>query len=251
MAVLLAGCATSQVQWNTVKLREQVMDYYNDEIMENLIRANNHLPFVHVDIQTLTSQGSSSITDTVSGGETRTNTNASTTSISGIVGTITRAVTRPLTYSVAPTRSETLSITAAPALGSQALASPPPAPSSTASPSASPKPTPDLVINKVTEIAEPPGTITETKTEKTVKPPKIETITLYELYEKFAKDHLRNTDGLTHPREDYVPGTLKRWGNKYYYTPDDKEKKTRSRITTFAKRCLPRARPLLWKRSCS
>jgi len=59
--ILLASCTSTQVRWDAVKMRQDVMVYYNDQIMENLIKAKKHLPFVHVDIQTLTSSGASSV----------------------------------------------------------------------------------------------------------------------------------------------------------------------------------------------
>jgi len=39
IAVLsLAGCMATQNRWQATQMRQQVMDYYNDQIMENLIR---------------------------------------------------------------------------------------------------------------------------------------------------------------------------------------------------------------------
>src|SRR2546423_5923757 len=126
LIVLLAGCTATQVRWDATNIREQVMVYYNDQIMDNLIRANKRLPFVHVDITLLTSQGGSQISGTIGAGETRTHTDSS---MIGVAASIMRAVTRPFTYSVTPQQIESLSITSAPALGSQALAAPSPYPS--------------------------------------------------------------------------------------------------------------------------
>src|SRR5205823_384520 len=120
--VLLAGCTATQTRWDATNIRKEVMVYYNDQIMDNLIRAKNHLPFVHVDITLLTSQGASQISGTIGGGQSRTNTNTSKSMV-GVLGTIANTVTRPFTYSVTPQQTETLSIQAAPALGSQAIAS--------------------------------------------------------------------------------------------------------------------------------
>src|SRR5436305_14130452 len=125
LIALLAGCTATQVGWDATNIRKQVMVYYNDQIMDNLISAKKRLPFVHVDITLLTSQGSSQISGTMGAGETRTHTDSS---MMGVAGSIMRAVTRPFTYSVAPQQTESLSITAAPALGSQALAAPSPYP---------------------------------------------------------------------------------------------------------------------------
>src|SRR5438034_11308434 len=74
--VLLAGGTATQTRWDATNIRKEVMVYYNDEIMDNLIKAKNHLPFVHVDITLLTSQGSSQISGTVGGGETQTHTDS-------------------------------------------------------------------------------------------------------------------------------------------------------------------------------
>jgi hypothetical protein len=116
--VFLVGCTATHVQWDAKQMRERVMDYYNDEIMDNIIRMHvDELPFIHVDISTMTAIATSQLSGTVGGGETRTN---ATASLSGVIGTITHTVMRPFTYSVSPQRGESLSITAAPVIGSPA-----------------------------------------------------------------------------------------------------------------------------------
>ena len=121
--ILLTGCSAAQVRWDASKMRKETMVYYNDQIMDNLIRAKYKLPFVHVDVTLLTSQGGSQISGTIGAGETRTNTNASK-SMTKALGTIANAVTRPFAYSVTPQQTETLTISAAPALGSQTVTAP-------------------------------------------------------------------------------------------------------------------------------
>jgi len=121
--ILLTGCSATQVRWDATKMRKDIMVYYNDQIMDNLIRAKNRLPFVHVDITLLTSQGGSQISGTIGAGESRTSTNTSK-SMAAALGTIANAVTRPFAYSVTPQQTETLTISTAPALGSQAVAAP-------------------------------------------------------------------------------------------------------------------------------
>src|SRR5437016_4418751 len=123
--VLLAGCTSTQVRWDATNIRKEVMVYYNDQIMDNLIRAKYKLPFVHVDITLLTSQGGSQISGTIGAGETRTHTD-SPPSMMGALSSITKAVTRPFAYSVTPQQTETLTISAAPALGSQTVTAPEP-----------------------------------------------------------------------------------------------------------------------------
>jgi hypothetical protein len=174
-------------------MRKDVMVYYNDQIMDNLIKAKNKLPFVHVDIQTLTSTGGSQISGTIGAGETRTHTDSAVTSIM-------KAVTRPFMYSVTPQQTESLSIIAAPALGPQALASP--APSSI------------MEATKKTETTED-GKPKSIATEFTAVKP---TTTIYELYQNFADCYVKDSPTLP-SKGEYVSDTLKRWGGEYYYIP--------------------------------
>jgi hypothetical protein len=230
---LLAGCTATQVRWDATNIRKEVMLYYNDQIMDNLIRAKNHLPFVHVDITLLTSTGGSQISGTIGAGETRTHTDSAASSIM-------KAVTRPFTYSVTPQQTETLTISAAPALGSQALASPTPGPTPKESPAPTPEPTPTWEDTKKTietETTSADGKKTWKKEESTFKPaPTPKPITIYKLYEDFAKAYLRHTDSLIRPNpEQYVPGTLKRWDQKYYYIPADKDKQNQLAYYNFCK----------------
>jgi hypothetical protein len=238
--VLLAGCTATQTRWDATNIRKEVMVYYNDQIMDNLIKAKNHLPFVHVDVTLLTSQGSSQISGTIGAGETSNNTstqqethqtvttNTAGATVShavagtvGVVATITHMATRPFTYSVTPQRTETLSIQAAPALGSQAMVSP------TTEPNESPEPTDKPTWEETkktieTETTSADGKKTWSKTESRIKPsPKPKLISIYCLYEKYAKCPSEGgvlSESSIRPRENsYVPGTLKRWGTQYYY----------------------------------
>jgi hypothetical protein len=234
--VLLAGCTATQVRWDATKMREDVMVYYNDQIMDNLIRAKYKLPFVHVDINLLTSTGGSQISGTIGAGETtsnnsmqqRTNQTVKTATDSampshmlagtiGIMGTLAHAAMRPFTYSVTPQQTETLTISAVPALGSQALVSP------TQTESVTPTPTPE--VTKTTITYDQNGNETSCIKEETLKPPptpKPETI--YALYEKYANCPREGgvlSESPIRPREGtYVPGTLKRWRTDYYYVLD-------------------------------
>jgi hypothetical protein len=233
---LLASCTSTQVRWDAVKMRQDVMVYYNDQIMENLIRAKKHLPFVHVDIQTLTSSGASSVTGSVGYGESITNTgthaqtNQTTktdvtstsptgpgtmhtiaTIAGGLLATATHTAMRPFGYSVSPTRSETLTITAAPALGPQALASPAPAAP------------PELTLSKVTdtEDTKDPTKNTHAEEQTLISPPQKSPDTIYDLYKKFAEGPYLSRSTYE-PREGYyVPGTLKKWKGKDLKTHKD------------------------------
>jgi hypothetical protein len=173
-------------------MRRHVIDYYNDEIMDNLIRAHNRLPFVHVDIVSLSANSNSKLAGTVNGGQTLNNTNmiqttnqiartgtngtSSTAGISlshmvagtlGVVSTAMNMATRPFTVSVSPEHSDNLTVVANPVFGT----------------------------------------------------PNVEN--LYDLYIEYA--HIvawtDSPSSLT-PNRDYVPDTMKRWEDcHYYYVP--------------------------------
>jgi hypothetical protein len=218
--VLLAGCSATQVRWDATKMRKDMMVYYNDQVMDNLIRAKYKLPFVHVDITLLTSQGGSQISGTIGAGETRTHTD-SPPSMIGALSSITKAVMRPFAYSVTPQQTETLTISAAPALGSQTVTAPErtPMPAMTLTKRAVttetyPSPSPDATAPTPT----PSPTKVSTTDEQTLLPaPQPTPRTIYDLYEEFVKDG-NLSEGPIRPREGtYVPGTLKKWGAQYYY----------------------------------
>jgi hypothetical protein len=75
---IMTSCSTQIVHWDSVQMRRHVMDYYNDEIMENLIRAKNGLPFVHVDIASLSAVSGAKIDATVARGQTLSNSGTNT-----------------------------------------------------------------------------------------------------------------------------------------------------------------------------
>jgi hypothetical protein len=201
--ILLTGCSAAQVRWDATKMRKGVMVYYNDQIMDNLIRAKNRLPFVHVDITLLTSQGGSQISGTIGAGENRTNTNTSKSLMEGALGTVANAVSRPFGWSVTPQQTETLTISTAPALGPQAVAAPEQATSKK----------PPMQITKWTDAWEiPAGTGTQTSEWATTQS------TIYDLYEDFADCYVKQSPTRPSP-DECVPGTLKRVGREYYYVP--------------------------------
>jgi hypothetical protein len=111
---------------------------------------------------------------------------------------------------VTPQQTETLSIQAAPALGSQAVAAPEPTDS------------PKMQVTKETKTKEttypspspttsPPITKDSTTTERQPKQR-----TIYNLYDDFARYYVKERP--TRPSKDVLPGTvIKLWGAHYYY----------------------------------
>jgi hypothetical protein len=139
LTLVSSGCTTTQVHWDAVQMREHVIDYYNDEIMDNLIRARNGQPFVHVDVASLQALTTSKLAGSVGAGQTLTNTgtqavtnqtvttNTAAAAAShvvsgtvGIVGTAAHMAMRPFTVMVAPERDDTLTITSTPVVGGDA-----------------------------------------------------------------------------------------------------------------------------------
>jgi hypothetical protein len=231
--VSVAGCIATENRWQASQMRQQVMDYYNDQIMENLIRASKSLPFVHVDVTSLTTTDAASLTGTIGNGETRSNTRTSSAMVNA-VGTLTRTVTRPFSYSVTPGRNTSLQIQASPVLGrlsADSVETSTPTPSPTPTPT--PTPTPPFEESKITKTVGPDENVITTETELTPKPKSIPTptptprpLTIYDLYERFLtnKDSQKAlvANGPAHPKEGtYVPGTPKKWESagrtQYYY----------------------------------
>jgi len=139
VCLALTACTSTQVHWDAVEMREHVIDYYNDEILDNLIRARNSQPFVHVDVASLQALTTSKLAGAVGGGQTlnNTDTRAVTDQIVrthttgamasrvvagtvGIVDTAAHLAMRPFTVSVAPERSDSLTINSIPAIGEDA-----------------------------------------------------------------------------------------------------------------------------------
>jgi hypothetical protein len=136
VALFIAGCAAEEAHWDAAKLRQHAVNYYTDQIMDNLIRARNGQFFLHVDINNLQAQVISEVSGTVQGGQTLNNTNSQQTtnqtlttdtrSISsglshavagtlGVVGTATNLAVRPFTFSVTPRRNDQLNFGSVPA----------------------------------------------------------------------------------------------------------------------------------------
>ena len=216
IAVLfLAGCIATENRWEASQMRAQVMSYYNDEIMENLIKADEQLPFVHVDITGLTNIDTSQISGSISGGETSSFSKTSPTMVKAL-HTITRGILSPFSYSVSPQRGNSLQISAAPALGQL------PADTTTTSKKTTTKTVKTEPPPKGPTEAPPAEVKTTTIEDQTLTP---EPTNIYKLYADFLSDLKKHsafgqTEGLTGPREKYVPGTKKLWGTRYYYIKD-------------------------------
>ena len=182
-AQLIVGCTATVVRWDSMRMREEIMAYYNDEIMDNLIRMKQGLPFIHVDVSSVSAAVLSQISGSVGGGESNVHSNTTPGAVGGLV-TIAKTVTRPFAYSFTPTHSDNLTMTAVPVIGQL------PTDNTDSSPGAK-------------------------------HASRSTTTTIYAIYDKIGAPLI--VDGVLMytrarpPHDDYVPGTLKRYGVGYYY----------------------------------
>jgi hypothetical protein len=227
--ICLTGCTATVVRWNSVRMREEIMAYYNDEIMDNLIRMKDGLPFVHVDISSVSAAGLSQVSGTVGGGDTESFTKTSPSStMMGTLRTITRAAMTPFVYSVAPLHSDTLTMSAVPVLG------PLPEDSQT-----TPKTTTKTEITKPIK-SDPEKNEKSVTTITTDQGPKASTTTIYQIYRDFLCN-CPNALGYKNLRpnsDEFVPGTLKIRGTGFYYI----RKSCQAQYTTFCERLFTQSR---------
>jgi hypothetical protein len=132
VALFIAGCAAEEAHWDSARLREHAVNYYTDQIMDNLIRARNGQFFLHVNINNLQSQVISELAGTVQGGQTLNNTNTRQTTDQilttntntikqagnelshavagtlGVMATATNFAIRPFTFSATPRLNDQL-----------------------------------------------------------------------------------------------------------------------------------------------
>ena len=149
MIVFLASCAaldTHQAKLDQQQLREVLMDYTEDQIIDNLIRAYNGRPIVHFDFARVNAAVTSKFTPTVGGGRTSmdvntrtptrttkiTDSNTTNTGINAgtsvvhamestvsVVGGLVQTVTRPFTYNVSAERQNVIGLDVKPVLDDQ------------------------------------------------------------------------------------------------------------------------------------
>jgi hypothetical protein len=207
LAAGITSCANQVVHWDAVQMRRHVMDYYTDEIMENLIRAKNGLPFVHVDVASLSALSTARVAATVGGGQTLNNsgTNTSTRATgqtvttsgpNGVMTQVTRALAgaagltttivtgamRPFTVSATPEESDNLTIVSSPVVGNEAATT---------------------IHCFYVHFAHQP----DKQCCRSVSTKVCSAVSLTD-----------NPNSLTEG-VDYVPETMKKWGGHYYYVP--------------------------------
>ena len=68
LPVLLAHCAASQVKMDQSQLREALMDYTEDQIVDNVIRARNSMPILQIDMEQVEAVVKTSLSASTGGG---------------------------------------------------------------------------------------------------------------------------------------------------------------------------------------
>ena len=136
--ILLAGCAvqdTHQAKLDQKQLRDVLMDYTSDTILDNLIRAYHGLPIVHFDFARISAGVTSKIVPAVGGGQsvtnvqTRTPTHTTvtthqtgTTMVDSVVktlmavGGVVETVVTPFNYAIGAERDNVISLDVKPVL---------------------------------------------------------------------------------------------------------------------------------------
>ena len=71
-AVLLGGCRSELLETDQLQIRQSLLDMYQDEVMDNLIRTQLRLPVIEVDYRTMTGTVTSLTRGTASYGQTMT-----------------------------------------------------------------------------------------------------------------------------------------------------------------------------------
>ena len=119
-AVLLSsGCAIHQTQYDQDKIRLALEQLYENQIIDNLIRAANGLPFIQVDYTNATSTVTVSETANLGGSEGLATTRQRT--LPGAVLALTRALSNTFNYGLAGTNSNQIALTANPAINNNEI----------------------------------------------------------------------------------------------------------------------------------
>lgn len=142
----LTQCTTTHMQMDQTQLREVLVDYTENQIVDNVIRARNSMPIIHMDMEHVDAVVKTSLSASVGGGHTRTSSidrsrsssrnfeesdgngyyGGGTTSsrISRYLGFTTglaASVTRPFSWSTAGERDNTIDVQMIPVMDENAV----------------------------------------------------------------------------------------------------------------------------------
>jgi hypothetical protein len=193
LSVVLTGCSTHEVKWDAKQLRERTIEYYTDQVLDNLIRARNGQLFLHVNISQINATALSEVAGTVGGGETDGSGLESAASTAGLATKATRTLSKPFNWSLTPKHNSTVSMLTSPEVNDWSVY--------------------DAYIrflrlpNKATTNA------LMTSSAPILRPSGLDITDPDRIYS------IREAEKRI-PAGECVPGTLRRWNGKTYYVPE-------------------------------
>lgn len=180
-----AGCAT-QAHWDAQRLRQHALDYYSDQIVDNLIRASNGQLFLHVNIAGLNASVEADAGGSFEGGQSLTRSSDRQITAAVLTKTLANAATRPLGFSL----------------------------------SGSVK---DHVDYNTIPVVEDAQSYIPYLQFLNLKDPKqrLRNVKNYDVNVDKPIDSIRRCEGKMKlvSGEDYLPGTLRKWNGNSYYIP--------------------------------
>lgn len=102
---MCTGCLARQVTRDGVQMRQALLEMYTDQVMDNLVRAHNNMPFVQVTYSDVTVQDNDELNATLNGSHTLSE---------DLVPAVTRNFVRMFGWQAGGTRSRTMSFVANP-----------------------------------------------------------------------------------------------------------------------------------------
>ena len=111
------GCRSQQLGYDQNQFRQVLLGMYEDQLMDNLIRAKNRMPLLHLDYTNITGTVTHSGTASLGGGPTGTR----TSTFAAKAGSFVRTASQTLTYGVNASQINQLTVTANPILDNSAL----------------------------------------------------------------------------------------------------------------------------------
>lgn len=143
--VFLTQCATTQVRMDENQLREVMMDYCENQIVDNVIRARNSMPILHCDMEHVDALVKTNLSGSIGGGRTETSTmnrsrdinssfsrynnasqysdytNSSVGGSLGILAGIGSTITKPFSWAASGSRDNTLDVRMVPVMDENAV----------------------------------------------------------------------------------------------------------------------------------
>jgi hypothetical protein len=112
IAVSTSACSAGRAHWDATQLRDRAVDYYSDQIMDNLIRGRNGELILHANITSLNAVVGAKAGGSVGGGDS--NTSVNERDALGVLVKTSKTLVDPFNISFSPEVSNSLTFTAVP-----------------------------------------------------------------------------------------------------------------------------------------